>query len=160
MKINEYKQMMSYLTRPAERPAKGIQEVAFNERTRELKKDGDIISDDLNTDKTPESEFQRVGEFMENLEKKESSDQRRGASSIKKDTRVPLKNVDLTELLKEIDQRLKKINELNQPKKRYEVGPLAPTYNPSEGIGSIEAPNEITLDAIRELKKSLNKTKF
>ena len=30
----------------------------------------------------------------------------------------------------------------------------------SEGIGSIEAPNEITFEAIRELRKSLTKKKY
>jgi|TARA_R100000426_G_scaffold87069_1_gene70212 hypothetical protein len=171
MKINEYKQMMSYLTRPEERPANSIQEKAFDERKRELKKDGDIVSDfdtqkeldKLAGDKTPESENQRVGEFLDNLEKKKTLRSLRIDSSKTSLPKVPkeiLKNIELQDLILEIDKRLQVINNLNQTKAEQIKLPrdVLPEIQP--GIGSVEQPNEITLDAIRDLKKGETKTKF
>ena len=170
MKLDQFNQTMKYLTRkPIDRKTMtGAELDAFAERTAELrvnKKDGDIVSDfdtqkeldKLAGDTTPESENQRVGEYLDNLDKKKTLRSPRINSLKVSDTKVPLKNIDLTDLLKEIDQRLKNINELNQPIVEQQSIARA---EPVEGIGSIEAPNEITLEAIRDLKQSLNKTKF
>ena len=68
-----------------------------------------------------------------------------------------LKNVDLQDLILEIDKRLQVINNLNQTKA---ASIKLPDNVPQPGIGSIEQPNEITLDAVRELKSGESKTKF
>jgi hypothetical protein len=162
MKLDQFNQTMKYLTRkPIDRETMtGAELDAFAERTAELKndfgdrinkKDGDIVSDFDTQEKLEKYVSGQIDA------KKESLNRRRVPSKKLSDTKVPLKNIDLTDLLKEIDQRLKNINELNQPIVEQQSIARA---EPVEGIGSIEAPNEITLEAIRDLKQSLNKTKF